>query len=279
MSESRSRLTARKINIEDVINGNYYQQDGFDPNYVITPYGLRVSRGRILGIVVDTYVNDDESYGAITIDDGTETMRAKFFQELDMMEGVEEGDVVEVVGKIKQYNDETYINPELIVQRGPTFELLRALELKEVRETWREHVEMVKQLQDAGKSEEDIVQELAGNGLNPEEVHGILQYLDLGDAFNTGGQTGGNARITTAPTHPTAGNGSEAGSGNDEENSVDHRGIVLEAIETLDDGDGADYGDIQDETGLDEEEMEDAVNDLLSDGTCYEPRPGRIKKL
>lgn len=290
MPESRDRLTARKINAEDVINGNYYQQDGFDPNYIITPYGLRVSRGRILGTVVDTFVNDDESYGAVTLDDGTDTIRAKFFQELDMMEGVEEGDIVEVVGKIKEYDNEIYVNPELIIPRSPTYELLRAVELTKIRDQWRDHIEMAKRLQEADKSDEDVRQELKGEGLGEPEIDGILKYLTLGeDAFEKGTQTTtteNGATITQntqqpqAQTHPTMDDDTDSDDGDDaDDESEDIRADILEAIEDLDDGDGADYGAIQDAVDVDEDTMEDAVNDLLSDGTCYEPRPGRIKKL
>lgn len=299
MTESRSRLTARKIRIEDVIRGNYYQQDGFDPNYVITPYGLRVSRSRILGTVMDTYINDDETYGALTLDDGTETIRAKFFQDLDMMEDIEEGDIIEVIGKVKEYDDEMYVQPEILLHRDPNYELLRALEHREVRDTWREHVQTAKKLEDAGKSREDIIEEMKGDGLEEPEIEGILQFLTLSeDAFEkaTQADAGGSgatltqstaqqeAKDTTgtaeaaAETHPTVDDSSddeddESDSGND------HRQAIMAAIEELDDGDGADYGDIQDEADIDEETLEDAVNDLLSDGTCYEPRPGRIKKL
>lgn len=290
MPESRSRLTARKVQIKDVIAGNYYQQEGFDPNYIITPYGLRVSRARILGTVVDTYINDDESYGAVTIDDGSETIRAKFFQDLGMMEDAEEGDIVEVIGKVKKYDDEIYVNPELILPRSPNYELLRAVELKEVRDQWREYVEKVKQYQDADRSEDDILEEMKAEGLSEDDTQAILNYISLGDDFASGGQetSSGGANITSAPaaeTHPTAGDEDSetdtSDSDEDDESDIDEdkRTLIIETIDELDEGDGADYGTLVEETGIDEEEIEDTVNDLLSDGTCYEPRPGRIKKL
>lgn len=301
MPESRSRLTARKIHIEDVIRGNYYTQDGFDPNYIITPYGLRVSRGRIVGTVVDTYINDDETYGALTLDDGTETIRAKFFQDLDMMENIQEGDIIEVIGKIKEYDDEVYIQPELLLPRNPNYELLRALEYQEVRDTWRDHVETAKKYEDAGKSRDDIIQEMKGDGLEEPEIESILQFLTLSeDAFEKATQaSSGGATLTqstaqraqdtaataeaAAETHPTVDDDeADSDSGEDGEDdgaTSNHRQAIMAAIDDLDDGDGADYADIQDEVGIDEETLEDAVNDLLSDGTCYEPRPGRIKRL
>ncbi len=262
MPESRERLTARKVTAEDIIEGNYYEQDGFDPNYLLTTYGLRVSRARVLGTVVDRYVNDDESYGALTLDDGSATLRAKFFQDLEMMDGVGEGDIVEVIGKVKEYDGERYITPELVVHREPTMELVRALELAEVRDRWREHVNRAQELQGDGTDEEDVVQELQGAGLPEQDARAVVQYLDMAaEAFETAGGAG-------APE--------ESGG---EDDAQDGRASVLNAIESLDDGDGVEYGAIQDEADVDEDALEDVINDLLSDGTCYEPRPGRIKRL
>lgn len=261
MPESRERLTARKVAAEDVLKGEYFEQEGFEPNYAVTPYGMAVSRARIIGTVVDTFVNDDESYGAVTIDDGTDTIRAKFFQDLDMMEGIEEGDVVEVVGKVKQYDGETYVNPEMVAQRDMEHELLRALELGEVRETFEDHVAEAEEMREDGRGDEDIMQELQGEGLNEREATAVLQFLEIEEFERSAGRMD--------RSEP------EQAEGEDE----DLRAAVVQAIETLDEGDGAEYGDIEEEAGLDEEELEDVINDLLSDGTCYEPRPGRIKKL
>lgn len=262
MAESRARLTARKVTAEDIIEGNYYEREGFDPNYLLTTYGLRVSRARVIGTVVDRYVNDDESYGAVTLDDGTATIRAKFFQDLEMMDGIGEGDIVEVIGKVKEYDGERYVNPELVLHREPTAELVRALEMNQVRDRWREYVETAQELQEDGTGDEDIVQQLQGEGLAEDDAEAVVQYLDMaGDAFETAGGTG-------AP---------EENGGDDD--AQDHRATVLSAIESLDDGEGVEYGAIQEEADLEEEPLEDVINDLLSDGTCYEPRPGRIKRL
>jgi len=55
---------------------------------------------------------------------------------------------------------------------------------------------------------------------------------------------------------------------------------VIDAVEKLEDGgDGASYEDIADEVDAPEDELEDTINSLLSEGTFYEPEPGKIKKL
>jgi hypothetical protein len=50
-------------------------------------------------------------------------------------------------------------------------------------------------------------------------------------------------------------------------------------VEELDKEDGADYSEIAEKVDAPEDQLEDTINSLLSEGTFYEPQPGKIKKL
>ncbi len=264
MPDSRDRMTARRVTITAIINGQYHQREGFDPNFLITPQGMRVSRASVVATVVDTFVNDDESYGAFTLDDGTETIRAKFFQELDEMDGIEEGDIVHVVGKVREYDDEIYVQPELIQPRDISFELLHDVETERMTRRWQTAVQKAKEMQEDEKDEDDIRHELKGRGITKDEdIDAILTHLNEDEEDDD---------VTFSES--TASSGEK-----DDEEQQNQEKLVLHAIGELDEGDGADYGDIIDTVDMAEEEVEDVINDLLSDGTCYEPKPGRIKKL
>jgi len=71
------------------------------------------------------------------------------------------------------------------------------------------------------------------------------------------------------------------------ENSVEEKVVsandvknkILKIIETLDKGEGADYQDILIKSGLLEKNIDIAIQDLLETGVCYEPHPGKIKKI
>jgi len=52
---------------------------------------------------------------------------------------------------------------------------------------------------------------------------------------------------------------------------------VLHLIEELDQGDGVKYITLLRESGLPEEELEEALNELLSEGEIYEPKIGRFR--
>lgn len=54
---------------------------------------------------------------------------------------------------------------------------------------------------------------------------------------------------------------------------------VLEVIEEHETDEGVNYDVIRSELPYEDDLLESAVNRLLSEGTCYEPKPGHIKKL
>ena len=245
----QERQTAKLLSLEQLNSGKYFQREGFEPNFLLLPSGKRISRGRVVATVVDRYQNDDGTYGALTLDDGTDTAQAKFFSELGLMEGHEVGDEVEIIGKVREYQGEIYIGAELVNNVEPEKELLHSLRLAKTREQWDKIRETVEQLKESGKNREEIEKEMAGT-LNENEVDALLQSF--------------NEKFDEEKT---------------EEDMENLEKDVLEAVKELDDGDGADYSDIIEEVEGSEEQLEDTINSLLSEGTCYEPQPGRIKKL
>lgn len=244
----QKRQTAKLATAEELNSGKYFQKEGFTPNYLLTPKGRRFSRARIVGTVVDTFINDDETYGSITVDDGTDTTQLKFFNELDAMEEFEEGDIVEAVGKVREYQGQIYMNAEILNNQEVEKELLHELRHRKEQEEWSQIRETVKQLKDSGKTQDEIEKEMAGK-LDEDEIDSLLQ--SFGEQFDSAG---------------------------DEERENLERDVI-EAVEDLDEDDGADYGDIAEKVDAPEDQLEDTINSLLSDGTFYEPQPGKLKKL
>jgi len=125
------RMVAKKVRIADIVNGRYYpgSKETMQPSYVITPLGERVSRASIVATVVDKFISDDESYGSLTVDDGTEAVRVKVFGDVSLVEKVDVGDLVLVIGKVKEYGGELYVNGEIVRKAEINYELLRRLEV------------------------------------------------------------------------------------------------------------------------------------------------------
>jgi len=246
----RKRMTAIKTRIAYILNGKYIAQEGFNPNYVLTSLGMRLSRVRILATVVDKYISDSGKFASITLDDGTGTIRSKAFNFISIFDGVEIGDIVDVIGKVKEYNGEIYLITEVVNKiTDPNWEILRELELRRQEKEWKEKrnkvLEYEKQTSDLDELKKILKER---ENISGEEVEAILESKEMQENV-------------------------------EEEPSKEAKDKIIKLIEELDKGDGCEYSALIEESGLQEDVVDSIINELLSDGICFEPRPGRIKKL
>jgi RPA family protein len=201
------RQTAKIIRISDINTGTWVKKEGMEPSYVETRSGEQVARARILGTVVNVFTSEDGNFGSATIDDSTDTIRLKVFKTLKPIDGLKVGDLVDIIGRVREYNEELYIMPEVVRKiDDPNIELLRRLQL-------------LKKQSAAGKE-------------GPKEEEADANVL---------------------------------------------RKKILEVIESG--KEGVDFSTIMGKVKASEEEIESVVNDLLSEGICYEPTPGKIRKI
>ncbi len=204
------RQTARKVRILDLMKGEWVRKEGMEPSYVQTRSGERVSRARVLGTVVGKFQAEDGNFASITLDDGTDTIRAKTFKTVKPLDSVNVGELVEMIGKVREWNDEVYILPELVRRvTDPNFELLRRLELLRL-----------------SKSEPKTQGQQQPEGPNEQEKL---------------------------------------------------RNSILKVIEGA--KDGISYAEILEKLKVSEEKAEPVINELLAEGICYEPSPGKVKKI
>ena len=105
----QERQTAKIVAIKDLITGTYVKTPGeFTPNYVQTRYREQVARANVIGIVIG------KNQTAITIDDGSERITARSFEAMPVMEAIAIGDIVEVIGRPREFNNTVYLLPEII---------------------------------------------------------------------------------------------------------------------------------------------------------------------
>lgn len=203
------RMTAKKVRLSDLIGGEWIKKEGMEPSFVLTKNGEKVSRARIMATVVSKFMSEDGNFGSITLDDATDTIRVKCFKEMGPIAGVEVGDIVDVVGKVREYAEEIYLMPEAVFKvENPNWELLRRLEL----------------LKKASAP--------AAEGKVAEAAESDVEKLRKG---------------------------------------------VLGIIESS--KDGITYADVLKKASGKEEMVEAVINDLLAEGICYEPTPGKIMKI
>jgi RPA family protein len=104
------RQTAKIVSIKDITTGKYHVQEGYNPNYILTSSNEKVNRVNIVGIVVTVPAD----LNSVFIDDGSSKIEIRTFDNNDIFKGITIGDIVLVVGKPREYNNEIYINAEII---------------------------------------------------------------------------------------------------------------------------------------------------------------------
>ncbi len=124
--ETTLRHTAVKLSIRDVLSASYGQEGEQNLNYLETSWGEKVVRLNLIGIILSV-----EQIGYVTnllVDDGTGIITIKLFEENVLNLSV--GDTLLIVGKVRMFNQEKYISPEILRKVTPVWLKVRMMELK-----------------------------------------------------------------------------------------------------------------------------------------------------
>ena len=210
------KVPAYKARIKWIQDGEYVENDGWNSSYVMTKFGEKISRARILSTIVDKYIAEDKSYGILTMDDGSDTITARAFkEETAKFEEINPGDILDIVGRVREYRGERYLMPETIRKiDDPNFESLRDLELIQIE---RKHKPENKKDMKKGENKKDVEER-------------------------------------------------------------DAKREVVRIISEMDSGDGVSHAILNEKLKYGEEEIENAVKELLNKGEIYEPRVGIYRR-
>lgn len=160
----QKRQVAYKVRISDILSGNL-TKDEFSAGYIkLSNYN--VSRVNVIATVV--YKPENSSgYNNAVIDDGTGKILLRSFENIGAFPKTDVGDIVLVIGKIREFNNERYIVPEIFKKLDNFMWLnVRRLELRKV-------VDFDNDQKSQASNEEfaDI----------DEEIFSIIRKLDKGD--------------------------------------------------------------------------------------------------
>ncbi len=241
------RQTTIKARISDVVNSKFIKKEGLEPSYILTELGQKISRANLVGTIVDKFMSEDGNYSSITVDDDSDSIRVKAFKEdSNFFANLEIGDLVTVIGKVREYADENYIIPEIVKKiTDPNYESLHRLEILKQLLKQKKYLENIKKDKDNFRNLEEL------------KTHMKKEYDIDGNTVD--------AVIESLLT--------------EEGIKEDYKPLLLETLEKLDKGEGIEFKKLLEESKLPENIFEEAVNELLSDGTCYEPSPGVMKKV
>ena len=129
----RKRMTAVRASISDIVNGTFGEDNG---PHVTSSYGVELRRVVVVGFVVSKFNKEPGAEGgkrfmSVTLDDGTDTIRIKVWgeEEAALLEGVKEDILALVIGKVRKYEDEIYLVPEIVKEvTDPNYMGLHLLE-------------------------------------------------------------------------------------------------------------------------------------------------------
>jgi len=173
------RGIAHKINVKNILTKPYVVQEGWEPNYL--DMGIKVSRVNIIGVITHA----DENY---KLEDESGEVMLKSFEPLPQTAAV--GDVVIVIGRPREYNNERYVAPETIQKIDAKWLQVRKNELQstiietpEVKEPTPVNKNILESIErlDTGEGvlTESLVTEL---GIQDIETH-IAELLMEGEIF------------------------------------------------------------------------------------------------
>lgn len=237
------RFTAKKTNIKELLNGDFKE----DKNLLVSRSNEKIKRVRLMATVINKFLSDDGKYGFLVLDDSTETIRTKAFREdVKRIKRIEEGDIIDLIGRLDKYEDEIYIRPEIVKKvEDPNWLLVRKLEL---------HLQ--------GKGKEDI----GSKGEEVGEPNGEVKregkkHSEKGKALNEF-------------------SGEENKQGKEEEVIVEEVKNSEETIyDFLKDEGKANFDELIKELDIGEEEAKECLKNLMQEGKVFEPRKKVYKAL
>jgi RPA family protein len=246
MEETKSfeRQTALKTTIQELLLGDYIQEDENTPNYLLTKSGTKIYRCNLMAIILSK-----EQQGSITnilVDDGTGKITLRSFEKNEVLEKLEVGTAILIVGKLRIYNQEKYLSSEIVKKIEPLWLKLRALELKELIE-----------------KKDDFVDDKKENIVN--EVNKVDENKD-----NQKNDVEKNTNETETRI-------------NEEEETISEEAELLPVqkltnlIKELDTGDGVLIEEVISKSPLNETEQ--LIEKMLENGDIFQNLPGKVKVL
>ena len=97
--------------------------------------GKNIVRVNLIGNIVEKFESSGEKqYSFTTLDDGSGQIKLKSFgDDVEKLKNFTEGQTVLVIGVLRNFQDETYVSPEIIREQDPKYLLIRKLEIEKTR--------------------------------------------------------------------------------------------------------------------------------------------------
>ncbi len=123
----RIRATAYKLPILAIIKSPYVKGEAeFAPNYLQLG-DKKVSRVNLTGVVVR-----QDAQNSFVLDDGTAEISVRSFDQAPLPEAVSVGEIINIIGKPREFSSERYLVPEIIKKTTQKWMQVRKLEIGKI---------------------------------------------------------------------------------------------------------------------------------------------------
>jgi RPA family protein len=132
-TEFRKRNVAYKLRIGDILKGKPVMEE--TKFLYLDLNSKRVVRVNVLANCIDKYVQDGEKkYATLTVDDASGQLQLKAFgDDINILTEVTQGDTLQIIGNVREWNGDLYVIPEIIKKVDPRWLLVRKLEIQEAK--------------------------------------------------------------------------------------------------------------------------------------------------
>jgi RPA family protein len=133
MDEKRlQRQTAKKIPIQVLLQGQYITTEGLEPNHIFSS-GQRIARANFMGVIIGKSNSEMMTYEYLILDDGSGRITVRSFDESNpQIQAVNIGEVVNVIGRPREYGGEIFLVPEVVKKIDSKWVEYRKIEMKKL---------------------------------------------------------------------------------------------------------------------------------------------------
>lgn len=135
ITDTKKRNIAYKLKIGDVVKAKPVMNEG--KLLHLDMDDKKVVRVNIIANVVDRFVSDGEKkYASLTLDDASAQIKLKSFgEDISKIKDFMQGDTLQVVGQVREYNSELYLTAEVVKKVDPKWLLVRKLETQKQKDS------------------------------------------------------------------------------------------------------------------------------------------------
>ncbi|HLC90991.1 MAG TPA: hypothetical protein VJI15_04425 [Candidatus Nanoarchaeia archaeon] len=239
MEPSFQRFCAVKLSVKDIIEGNIHQQDESAGTYLLLN-SMAIHRVNVIGVIVHKEIVG--SVASLLIDDSTERIPVKVFEENRNAADLTTGNGLLVIGRVRIYNGEKYISPEILKKVPLHWLRVRMMELSLQKQEEKEDASTAAKLKKTIRSEEDKKDDRKKR----EELEIIEEEGD--------GEEQDTIQKILLPFQK-----------------------ILAVIKELDDGSGAMIEEVVERSPI--KDTEQLLHKMLEKGDIFTLSPGRVKVL